>query len=78
MQDWRPRKVLSSGAHSRDPVALHTPAVQPRDDALSRARFDFRWEDQLDWRISPTGPRQARPDDSLRRNPPLVLHENGG
>jgi hypothetical protein len=33
MQDWRARKVLASGAHSRDPVALHTPAVQPRDGA---------------------------------------------
>jgi hypothetical protein len=35
MQGWWARKVLLSGAHSRDPVTLHTPAVQPRDDARS-------------------------------------------
>jgi phosphomethylpyrimidine synthase len=33
-------------AHASDPGKGH-PAAQLRDDALSRARFDFRWEDKL-------------------------------
>jgi phosphomethylpyrimidine synthase len=32
-------------AHASDLGKGH-PAAQLRDDALSRARFDFRWEDQ--------------------------------
>jgi hypothetical protein len=31
---------------------------------------------QTSKRLSPTGPRKARPDDRLRRNPPLSV--NGG
>ncbi len=33
-------------AHAADLAKGH-PAAQLRDDALSRARFDFRWEDQF-------------------------------
>ena len=33
-------------AHAADLAKGH-PAAQLRDDALSRARFDFRWDDQF-------------------------------
>ncbi len=39
-------------AHSADLAKGH-PAAQKRDDALSRARFDFRWRDQFHLALDP-------------------------
>ncbi len=39
-------------AHAADLAKGH-PAAQVRDDALSRARFDFRWEDQFNLSLDP-------------------------
>jgi phosphomethylpyrimidine synthase len=39
-------------AHAADLAKGH-PAAQLRDDALSRARFDFRWEDQFNLGLDP-------------------------
>jgi phosphomethylpyrimidine synthase len=39
-------------AHAAD-VAKGHPGAQAWDDALSRARFDFRWEDQFDLSLDP-------------------------
>ncbi|MBE0532868.1 MAG: phosphomethylpyrimidine synthase ThiC [Rhodospirillales bacterium] len=39
-------------AHAADLAKAH-PAAQARDDALSRARFDFRWEDQFNLSLDP-------------------------
>ena len=39
-------------AHSADLAKGH-PGAQDRDDALSRARFEFRWEDQFNLAIDP-------------------------
>ena len=39
-------------AHAADLAKGH-PAAQLRDDALSRARFDFRWVDQFNCRSIP-------------------------
>jgi phosphomethylpyrimidine synthase len=39
-------------AHAADLAKGH-PAAQMRDDALSRARFDFRWEDQFNLSLDP-------------------------
>lgn len=39
-------------AHAAD-VAKGHPAARYRDDALSRARFDFRWEDQFNLSLDP-------------------------
>jgi phosphomethylpyrimidine synthase len=39
-------------AHAADLAKGH-PAAQARDDALSRARFDFRWEDQFNLSLDP-------------------------
>jgi len=39
-------------AHAADLAKGH-PAAQMRDDALSRARFEFRWEDQFNLALDP-------------------------
>jgi phosphomethylpyrimidine synthase len=39
-------------AHAADLAKGH-PAAQLRDDALSRARFDFRWQDQFNLSLDP-------------------------
>ncbi len=39
-------------AHAADLAKGH-PAAQMRDDALSRARFEFRWEDQFNLSLDP-------------------------
>jgi phosphomethylpyrimidine synthase len=39
-------------AHSAD-VAKGHPAARAHDDALSRARFDFRWRDQFNLSLDP-------------------------
>ena len=39
-------------AHAAD-VAKGHPGAQDRDDALSRARFEFRWEDQFNLSLDP-------------------------
>jgi phosphomethylpyrimidine synthase len=39
-------------AHAADLAKGH-PAAQMRDDALSRARFDFRWKDQFNLSLDP-------------------------
>ncbi len=50
-------------AHAAD-VAKGHPGAQRRDDALSRARFEFRWEDQFDLSLDPDKARQLH-DESL-------------
>ena len=40
-------------AHAADLAKGH-PGAQRRDDALSRARFDFRWRDQFNLALDPT------------------------
>ncbi len=39
-------------AHAAD-LAKGLPGAQERDDALSKARFEFRWEDQFDLSLDP-------------------------
>jgi len=50
-------------AHAAD-VAKGHPGSQDRDDALSRARFEFRWEDQFELAIDPETAR-AYHDETL-------------
>jgi len=50
-------------AHAADLAKRH-PGAQNRDDALSRARFEFRWEDQFNLSIDPEKAR-AYHDESL-------------
>ena len=73
-------------AHAADLAKGH-PGAQFRDNALSKARFEFRWEDQFNLSLDPEprpriprrnpppGRRQIRPLLQHVR-PPLLLDEN--
>ena len=59
-------------AHAADLAKGH-PAAQARDDALSRARFEFRWEDQFNLGLDPEGAR-AMHDETLPKEAHKVAH----
>jgi phosphomethylpyrimidine synthase len=59
-------------AHAAD-VAKGHPAAQLRDDALSRARFDFRWEDQFNLGLDPDTAREYH-DETLPKEAHKVAH----
>jgi phosphomethylpyrimidine synthase len=59
-------------AHAADLAKGH-PAAQMRDDALSRARFDFRWEDQFNLSLDPDTAR-AFHDETLPKDAHKVAH----
>jgi phosphomethylpyrimidine synthase len=59
-------------AHAADLAKGH-PAAQIRDDALSRARFDFRWEDQFNLGLDPDTAR-AYHDETLPKDAHKVAH----
>ena len=58
--------AYKTAAHAAD-IARGHPGTQTRDDALSRSRFEFRWNDQFYLAIDPSGPapaptRQSQPN----------------
>ena len=59
-------------AHAGDLAKGH-PAAQLRDDALSRARFDFRWEDQFNLGLDPDTARCYH-DETLPKDAHKVAH----
>ncbi|MDZ7927995.1 MAG: phosphomethylpyrimidine synthase ThiC [Agrobacterium sp.] len=59
-------------AHAADLAKGH-PAAQVRDDALSRARFEFRWEDQFNLSLDPDTAR-AFHDETLPKEAHKVAH----
>jgi phosphomethylpyrimidine synthase len=59
-------------AHAADLAKGH-PAAQARDDALSRARFGFRWEDQFNLGLDPDTAR-AYHDATLPKEAHKVAH----
>ena len=59
-------------AHAADLGKGH-PAAQLRDDALSRARFDFRWEDQFNLGLDPETARSFH-DETLPKEAHKVAH----
>ncbi|MBN4096668.1 MULTISPECIES: phosphomethylpyrimidine synthase ThiC [Methylobacterium] len=59
-------------AHAADLAKGH-PAAQLRDDALSRARFDFRWEDQFNLGLDPDTARRFH-DETLPKDAHKVAH----
>ena len=73
-------------AHAADLAKGH-PGAQYRDNAISKARFEFRWEDQFNFRFDPETAREFH-DETLpagrRENrafllhvrPSLLFHEN--
>ena len=59
-------------AHAADLAKGH-PAAQVRDDALSRARFEFRWEDQFNLALDPETARSMH-DETLPKEAHKVAH----
>jgi phosphomethylpyrimidine synthase len=59
-------------AHAADLAKGH-PAAQLRDDALSRARFDFRWMDQFNLSLDPDTARLFH-DETLPKEAHKVAH----
>ncbi len=59
-------------AHAADLAKGH-PAARYRDDALSKARFEFRWEDQFNLSLDPDTAR-AYHDETLPADSAKVAH----
>ncbi len=59
-------------AHAADLAKGH-PGAQLRDDALSRARFDFRWQDQFNLGLDPDTARSYH-DETLPKDAHKVAH----
>ena len=59
-------------AHAADLAKGH-PAARLRDDALSRARFEFRWEDQFNLGLDPETARDFH-DQTLPKDAHKVAH----
>ncbi len=59
-------------AHAAD-VAKGHPGARARDDALSRARFEFRWSDQFNLGLDPDTAR-AFHDETLPKDASKVAH----
>ena len=59
-------------AHSAD-LAKEHPHAQSRDDALSQARFEFRWADQFNLSLDPDTARSFH-DETLPAEPAKTAH----
>ena len=59
-------------AHAAD-VAKGHPGARARDDALSQARFDFRWQDQFNLGLDPDTAQEYH-DETLPKDASKVAH----
>src|SRR5438876_6302118 len=59
-------------AHAAD-VARHRPAARDRDDALSKARFEFRWADQFNLSLDPETAKDFH-DETLPQDEAKTSH----
>ena len=59
-------------AHAADLAKGH-PGAQERDNALSKARFEFRWEDQFNLSLDPTTAKDFH-DESLPQDGAKLAH----
>ena len=59
-------------AHAADLAKGH-PGAQHRDDALSKARFEFRWEDQFNLSLDPDTAREFH-DETLPQEGAKTAH----
>jgi len=58
--------VYTIAAHAAD-IAKGHPGARDGDDALSRARFEFRWEDQFNLSLDPEPGREFPDEDAAGR-----------
>ena len=66
------KQAYRLAAHAADLAKGH-PAAQLRDDALSKARFEFRWEDQFNLSLDPDTARSYH-DETLPKEAHKVAH----
>ena len=59
-------------AHAADLAKGH-PGAQERDNAVSKARFEFRWEDQFNLSLDPVTARQFH-DETLPQDGAKLAH----
>jgi phosphomethylpyrimidine synthase len=59
-------------AHASDLAKGH-PGAQVRDNALSKARFEFRWEDQFNLGLDPDKAREFH-DETLPKDAHKLAH----
>ena len=59
-------------AHAADLAKGH-PGAQARDNALSKARFEFRWEDQFNLGLDPDRAREYH-DETMPKEAHKVAH----
>jgi phosphomethylpyrimidine synthase len=59
-------------AHAAD-VAKGHPSARARDDAISKARFEFRWEDQFNLGLDPDTAREYH-DETLPKDSSKTAH----
>jgi len=59
-------------AHAAD-IAKGVPGARDRDDALSKARFEFRWEDQFNLSLDPVTAKSYH-DETLPAEPAKTAH----
>ena len=71
-ETWRGVIAYKIAAHAADLAKGH-PGAQVRDDALSKARFEFRWEDQFNLSLDPVTAR-AYHDETLPADGAKVAH----
>jgi phosphomethylpyrimidine synthase len=67
-----PRDTYKLAAHAADLAKGH-PAAQIRDNALSKARFEFRWEDQFNLALDPEVAREYH-DETLPAEGAKLAH----
>ena len=66
------RRVHKIAAHAAD-LAKEHPRAQDRDDALSKARFEFRWHDQFALSLDPDT-AQSFHSETLPAEPAKTAH----
>ena len=59
-------------AHAADLAKGH-PGAQQRDDAISKARFEFRWDDQFNLALDPDTARSFH-DETLPKESAKIAH----
>ena len=64
--------VYKLAAHAADLAKGH-PGAQIRDNAMSKARFEFRWEDQFNIGLDPDRARSYH-DETLPKDSAKVAH----
>ncbi len=72
-QPIRYRMIILGKFHQAADLAKGHPGAQYRDNALSKARFEFRWEDQFNLSLDPVTAREYH-DETLPQDGAKSAH----